>query len=81
MNIQLVLDQEILVYSFRYCLGRKTYAVSHCVGNILKNWDELSPRTKNLFYSEIKKCNDLGMEMDKKEWMKIINQYESDENI
>ena len=76
MAIQLVLDEEILIYAFRYCLGRRTYAVSQCVENILKNWDKLSPRSKDLFYSEIKNCDDLGMDMDEREWMKIFNKYE-----
>lgn len=74
---RLNLKEDILIYAFRYCLGRKTYAVSDCVSNILANWNELTPRAKDLFYSEIKKCDNLGMDMDEIEWMKIIERYDN----
>ena len=77
MNLIFKFDEEILIYAFRYCLGRMSYAVSICVDNILDNWDNLTPAAKDLIYKEIKDCNDLGMDIDAEEWNKIIDKYES----
>lgn len=69
--------EEIIMYAFRYCLGRQTYAVRDCVDTIIRHWDVLSERAKTLFQKEIKEhekqWGDLGMEMDKAQWYKILN--------
>jgi len=69
--------EEIIIYAFRYCLGRKTYAVKDCVDTIINNWHNLSERAKVLFVKEIsehkKQWGDLGMDMDKEQWYRIVN--------
>lgn len=66
------IDENILVYAFRYALGRRTYAPTEIVKSILKNWDNLSIITKELFKDEIKEAYDLGDRCDQDEWKKII---------
>lgn len=68
--------------AFRYALGRRTYVVSHVVGEILNNWEELSKSFKERTVKEIieyKKDNgDLGHSCDEVEWMKIVNKFAED---
>jgi len=65
----------MVVWAFRYCLGRKTYAVEDCVSNIVANWDLLNIRIKNLIHKEINEAiaeNRIGMEMDYNSWQKVL---------
>ncbi len=66
----------ILIYAFRYALGRRTYAVSDVVEALIENWDSLDKYSKELIKKEIKlheKCyGNLGMECDKEQWYKIL---------
>jgi len=69
-------DENIIMYSFRYCLGRMTYAVSEMVGILINNWDNLKKHTQEQIQSEIKeaiKRENAGMECDVKEWEKILD--------
>lgn len=76
-------QREILIYAFRYALGRSSYSVSTVVKIILDNWDIISESDKKLFNREIleaKKMNNIGMEMDARSWMKIVYKYEGYNN-
>jgi hypothetical protein len=64
--------EQVLICAFRYALGRRTYIVNEIVNEIVTNWNQLSPYSKVLIRKEIIECNDLGAEMDKKEWDKIL---------
>lgn len=71
-----VLDDLMTLAAFRYCLGRKTYIVSHCVDYLRKHWDQIPINTKALICKEIEKAfetKSYGMEMDKKEWQRILD--------
>ena len=71
------MNNNILFYSFRYALGRKTYAVQDVAEEIIKNKDNLDEKTKAVMISEIeaaKKKDALGMEMDKAVWLKVIKE-------
>ena len=71
----LVVEEDILVYAFRYALGRKTYCVDDVTMSIRHNWDLLDTTTKKLIHKEVKSAietNNYGMDMDKKEWLKIL---------
>lgn len=69
-------ERDVLIYMFRYCLGRKTYAVSTAVEIIWYNWNRLYTRDRALIHKEILehfqmyevKPNDI----DYKEWSKIL---------
>lgn len=64
--------EQVLICAFRYALGRRTYVVSEIVNELTTNWSHLSSYSKVLIRKEIIECNDLGAEMDKKEWAKIL---------
>ena len=68
-------DRDILIYAFRYVLGRQTYAVSTVVDNILSNWDELSEGDKNLYQKEILEYKEQWgfSEIDGPSWKKITD--------
>jgi len=69
-------DEDIIVYAFRYTLGRSTYAVRDMVEVLISNWGILSLRTRNLIRKEIEtaiyETGKYGWEMDKNEWLKIL---------
>lgn len=67
--------ESVLICAFLYALGRRTYVVSEIVNEIVLNWNQLSKKSKDLIAKEISECDDLGMDMDKKEWMKVLNLY------
>ena len=72
----------LLFNSFRYCLGRKTYAVSEYVEILVQEWDELPRKYKDLIKKEIKiviNTGNAGMDMDAKEWQQILELEETKE--
>lgn len=68
-------QRDVLIYAFRYTLGRRTYA-PHTVISILKdNWSLLSDGDKNLYKREIKAAiedNMAGDDCDIKAWESIL---------
>lgn len=74
-------DIDILIYAFRYALGRRTYAVGTVVDIIMDNWGELPANTIELIVREIREhlaiYGNLGMECDKAQWFRIIDKYDS----
>jgi len=69
------MNEDIAFYAFRYALGRRTYSVGIVVSYLLDNWDLLSAKTKETIKSEITEAinnNNAGMEMDVKEWSKLL---------
>lgn len=69
-------EREVLFYAFRYALNRSTYAVHTMVSCIIDNWNNLNTHDKNKIKKEIRdmfldRANAL-MDMDKKEWTKIL---------
>ena len=74
-------QREVLIYAFRYALGRMSMAVYTMVEVILDCWEDLSQFDKELIVKEIKeadKWDEIGMDMDKKMWFRIINRYEDE---
>ena len=69
-------ERDILIYTFRYCLTRKSYAVSTAIELIIKNWSNLSIFDKKLFQKEIKEHFELydyeKYDMDKNAWECIL---------
>lgn len=49
-------QREFLIYGFRYCLGRHTYASHICQNIILDSWNEISKDDKELIQREIKEA-------------------------
>jgi hypothetical protein len=66
--------RDILIYSFRYCLGRKTYAVSTMIYVLTDNIKIFSNHDLGLYIKEIKEADDdnfLGDEFDKRGWLNL----------
>lgn len=62
---------SILIWAFRYALGRSTYAVSDVATTLISNRDVLSPGDKELIVREIEEAiqnGQAGMDMDVREW-------------
>ena len=67
--------RDCLIYIFRYCLTRNTYAVGTAQDVILKNINELSEHDLELYIREIKDAKELyvgAFEIDKS-WDYIIS--------
>jgi len=72
MLIKKEIQSDILIFAFRYSLGRKTYATSTVVDAIKFAWPNLRDGDKLLYKREIRQCKNFGMEVDKKAWLSIL---------
>lgn len=76
--------ETLILCSFRYSLGRKTYITSEIASLIIKYEDKLKPWIKERICHEIAyslKINQIGMNMDKEEWMKLLKHLDKNNNI
>ena len=74
--------EDFVIYAFRYCLGRQSYAVGWMTDWLTKNWKELSIKLKELIQREIKEANDrfikhtdiysMGMDCDREAWLALL---------
>lgn len=67
----------ILISSFRYCLGRRTYIVSDFISWLLENYkiENLSENAKSIMIKDIefnKKINNLGDDCDEELWIQLL---------
>lgn len=67
-----IVDDLMLICSFRYCLGRKTYVVRNCVDHLKKHWNKLNRIDKTLIQKEIKECDNLGFSCDIQDWNELL---------
>lgn len=69
----------ILVFAFRYALGRMTYAPSLVVEALIENEDQIPVHTRKLIVQEIKdhesSFGNLGMDCDKETWYGLIERW------
>lgn len=68
-------NDAIVLYAFRYCLGRRTYAVSDCVRFLQQHWHTLRPRTQHLIHGEIREAiarNEAGDVIDVAMWHDVL---------
>ena len=70
-------DREVLIYMFRYCLTRRSYAVGTAIEIIKANWNILSDSDRKLIQKEIKEHFELHTpvekyDMDRKAWNIIL---------
>jgi hypothetical protein len=67
--------ESMVFWAFRYCLGRRSYAVSDCVENLLDAFPKLRRRDQLTIQKEIREAiqkGEAGMDMDVKEWQRIL---------
>ena len=75
-------SENMIMWSFRYSLGRKTGAVTDVVEHLKKHWKDLKPFIKHQIKEEIKTAisKDLaGDNCDIKNWKEILDLKESGE--
>ena len=68
-------SRDVLIYAFRYALGRSSYSTSTVSELIIANWDVLPEGDKSLYKREIQEAIDesrYGMNMDKVNWERIL---------
>ena len=70
--------EQIIISAERYALGRMTYIVEITVNYILEEIenDKLSDKCLNIIAEDIRSAKDLGMECDKKGWIKLVDRIE-----
>ena len=69
-------QRDLLIYAFRYTLGRCTYAPHTVIAVLKQSWPELSVGDKALYKREITEAieNDMaGHDCDKKAWETILD--------
>ena len=74
-------QREVLIYAFRYALGRMSMCVYTMVEVILDCWGDLQQFDKELIVKEIKeaeKWGEIGMDMDKQQWFRIVERHENE---
>ena len=70
--------EHIVISAERYALGRMTYIVELTVNYILQEIEEnkLSDSCLDVIREDINSAKNLGMDCDKKEWLKLLNKIE-----
>ena len=70
--------EHIVISAVRYALGRMTYIVKLTVNYILQEIEEdkLSDSCLDIIRKDIYSTKNLGMECDKKLWIKLLNRIE-----
>lgn len=72
-------SENILVYAFRYALGRRTGAVIDVVEELLRHWHRLAPYTQTQIADEITRAigrRDAGAQCDEDEWRKVLARHD-----
>jgi len=68
-------DKEVLIFAFRYALGRKSTAVPIVAENLKRNWNKLNDFDRKQIKNDIKSAieqNKAGMKMDIQIWQEIL---------
>jgi len=81
-----MLDSLVAFWAFRYCLGRKTYAVKYMVDYLDENWKKLDATTRELIIKEVKEALVMGLtgdDCDTELWKQFLDdrdEIEEDNN-
>lgn len=68
-------QREVLIYAFRYALGRMTYSTMTMQHVITQAWPHLNDGTKALIRREIMQAEEdqmIGHECDRQGWLKLL---------
>lgn len=77
------IDPIFLMYSFRYALGRRSYAVSDVADALIEHREQVRPDWRLQCIRDITEAiaeGRAGMEMDEREWMKVVHAFERMDN-
>lgn len=67
-------EENIIMWAFRYALGRRTGVVESVICCLMYNWNNLSKFTRNQIIREIDiaiKTDNAGSQCDIKNWQRI----------
>ena len=81
---------DLVFWSFRYMLGRQSYAVSDFAERLALSWDSLEKRVQRLIIKELNEAFEkddedralkmdyktLGGDCDRESWLKVKHAYE-----
>lgn len=76
-------NDTIIVCAFRYCLGRSTYVVGDCVDCLLYNWPRIGGQARAIILRDINEAiqnGDYGMEMDGRQWERVLQKGREDKD-
>ncbi len=68
-------NENIIMYAFRYALGRMTYAVAEVSDLLIENWHRLKTHTKERIVEEIETAierKEAGMKCDIDRWKAVL---------
>lgn len=71
-------ERDILIFAFRYALGRMSCAPYTVVNAIKSNIKNISDNDIRLYIKEIQECENYGMDFDKEYWLNL-KKYLEDE--
>ena len=72
---EFTVSESIIMWAFRYALGRKTYVVEEVANCLKENWEKIADHTKICIKEEITAAIALGhagMDCDIKNWKQIL---------
>lgn len=75
MNPQFQVDETLVVFAFRYALGRRSTAPGIMVDYIVKHWDQFQGWTQRQIQQEIGRAIETkraGDDCDIEEWRKVL---------
>ena len=67
-------EENIIMWAFRYALGRRTGAVESVIRCLFNNWSKLSDHTRNQILDEINvaiKRDEAGSQCDINNWRRV----------
>lgn len=76
MSKEFIVNENYIVWGFRYALGRKTGAVDDVVTTLKRVWGDLEPFTQEQIQSEIEdaiKLGRAGWDCDIESWQEILS--------
>lgn len=75
-------EECLILYSFRYALGRRTYAVSEVADHIVQKWHILPEFYKEQIVKDIEQAiehNLAGDECDINSWLKVVDHHKKNQ--
>lgn len=69
--------EEIILYAFRYALGRMSYSTGTMSNYLINNWHIIKPHTRKLIVMEIEeaiKRDEAGQKCDIDNWRRVLEE-------
>jgi hypothetical protein len=77
MKKKFLVERDILLYSLRYALGRKTVAPTTVIENFKENITKFNNDDIELIIKEIKEQENYGSDLDAKDWKDFLKFLEN----